>query len=94
MGFCLSVCLVLSARGVLSVSPHRTEPGLGPEGSLGSGTPQPSILPATPDSGMYSPSRYPQQQQQQQRSVPGAAVPSQGCQPVTVTLTHLSLLQT
>ncbi|XP_036252883.2 LOW QUALITY PROTEIN: AT-rich interactive domain-containing protein 1A [Molothrus ater] len=45
----------------------RTEPGLGPEGSLGSGTPQPSILPAAPDSGMYSPSRYPQQQQQQQR---------------------------
>ncbi|XP_062364959.1 AT-rich interactive domain-containing protein 1A isoform X2 [Cinclus cinclus] len=45
----------------------RTEPGMGPEGSLGSGTPQPSILPSTPESGMYSPSRYPQQQQQQQR---------------------------
>ncbi|XP_008633369.1 PREDICTED: AT-rich interactive domain-containing protein 1A [Corvus brachyrhynchos] len=45
----------------------RTEPGMGPEGNLGSGTPQPSILPSTPESGMYSPSRYPQQQQQQQR---------------------------
>uniref|UniRef100_A0A8C0ZFR2 AT-rich interaction domain 1A n=1 Tax=Cyanistes caeruleus TaxID=156563 RepID=A0A8C0ZFR2_CYACU len=45
----------------------RTEPGMGAEGSLGSGTPQPSILPSTPESGMYSPSRYPQQQQQQQR---------------------------
>lgn len=71
----------------------RTEPGMGPEGSLGSGTPQPSILPSTPDSGMYSPSRYPQQQQQQQRWVPGAAVPSQGCGPVAVTLTPLSLPQ-
>ncbi|KYO37051.1 AT-rich interactive domain-containing protein 1B [Alligator mississippiensis] len=45
----------------------RTEAGMGPEGSLGTGTPQPNILPSTPDSGMYSPSRYPQQQQQQQQ---------------------------
>lgn len=62
---------------------------MGPEGGLGSGTPQPSILPSTPEAGMYSPSRYPQQQQQQQRSVPGAAGPTQGSQPVTVTLTRL-----
>lgn len=65
---------------------------MGPEGNLGSGTPQPSILPSTPESGMYSPSRYPQQQQQ--RSVRGAAVPTEGSEPVTVPLTHLSLLQT
>lgn len=85
---------MLSARGVFSLFPHRTEPGLGPEGGLGSGTPQPSILPSTPEAGMYSPSRYPQQQQQQQRSVPGAPSPTQGSQPVTVTLTRLFLLQT
>ncbi|KAM8796209.1 AT-rich interactive domain-containing protein 1A isoform 2-T2 [Eudromia elegans] len=42
----------------------RTEPGMGPEGSLATGTPQANILPSTPESGMYSPSRYPQQQQQ------------------------------
>ncbi|XP_061216696.1 AT-rich interactive domain-containing protein 1A isoform X6 [Neopsephotus bourkii] len=45
----------------------RTEPGMGPEGTLATGTPQPNIMPSTPESGMYSPSRYPQQQQQQQR---------------------------
>ncbi|KAM8997221.1 AT-rich interactive domain-containing protein 1A isoform 6-T6 [Ara ararauna] len=45
----------------------RTEPGMGPEGNLATGTPQPNIMPSTPESGMYSPSRYPQQQQQQQR---------------------------
>uniref|UniRef100_A0A7M4E7W9 AT-rich interaction domain 1A n=1 Tax=Crocodylus porosus TaxID=8502 RepID=A0A7M4E7W9_CROPO len=49
----------------------RTEAGMGPEGSLGTGTPQPNILPSTPDSGMYSPSRYPQQQQQQQQQHAG-----------------------
>ncbi|NWY00918.1 ARI1A protein, partial [Nothoprocta ornata] len=42
----------------------RTEPGMGPEGNLATGTPQPNIMPSTPESGMYSPSRYPQQQQQ------------------------------
>ncbi|XP_075378329.1 AT-rich interactive domain-containing protein 1A isoform X3 [Mycteria americana] len=45
----------------------RTEPSMGPEGNLATGTPQPNIMPSTPESGMYSPSRYPQQQQQQQR---------------------------
>uniref|UniRef100_A0A6I8N916 AT-rich interaction domain 1A n=1 Tax=Ornithorhynchus anatinus TaxID=9258 RepID=A0A6I8N916_ORNAN len=43
----------------------RTEPGMGPEGSMGPGAPQPSLMPSAPDSGMYSPSRYPPQQQQQ-----------------------------
>ncbi|XP_009871880.1 PREDICTED: AT-rich interactive domain-containing protein 1A [Apaloderma vittatum] len=45
----------------------RTEPGMGPEGNLATGAPQPNLMPSTPESGMYSPSRYPQQQQQQQR---------------------------
>ncbi|POI31648.1 hypothetical protein CIB84_004601, partial [Bambusicola thoracicus] len=45
----------------------RTEPGMGPEGNLAAGTPQQNIMPSTSESGMYSPSRYPQQQQQQQR---------------------------
>nr|KAF6443098.1 AT-rich interaction domain 1A [Molossus molossus] len=46
----------------------RTEPGIGPEGNMGStGAPQPNLMPSNPDSGMYSPSRYPPQQQQQQQ---------------------------
>lgn len=47
---------------------------MGPEGTLATGTPQPNIMPSTPESGMYSPSRYPQQQQQ--RSVRGVATNS------------------
>ena len=54
----------------------RTEPGMGPEGNLAAGTPQPNIMPSTSESGMYSPSRYPQQQQQQQRFVWGVAARS------------------
>ncbi|XP_061454042.1 AT-rich interactive domain-containing protein 1A isoform X2 [Rhineura floridana] len=46
----------------------RTETGMGPEANLGTGTPQPNIMPSTPDSGMYSPSRYPQQPQQRHDS--------------------------
>ncbi|XP_020838864.1 LOW QUALITY PROTEIN: AT-rich interactive domain-containing protein 1A [Phascolarctos cinereus] len=45
----------------------RAEPGLGPEGNMGPGAPQPNLMPSNPDSGMYSPSRYPPQQQQQQQ---------------------------
>ncbi|XP_006862316.1 PREDICTED: AT-rich interactive domain-containing protein 1A isoform X2 [Chrysochloris asiatica] len=45
----------------------RTEPGIGPEGNMGTGAPQPNLMPSNPDSGMYSPSRYPPQQQQQQQ---------------------------
>lgn len=67
----------LSGRvGFFSLFPRRTEPGMGPEGNLATGTPQPNIMPSTPESGMYSPSRYPQQQQQQQRSVRGVATNS------------------
>ncbi|XP_069827632.1 AT-rich interactive domain-containing protein 1A [Dendropsophus ebraccatus] len=39
----------------------RPEPGLGPEGSMGSGGTQPNMMPSNTDSGMYSPGRYPQQ---------------------------------
>jgi len=49
---------------------------MGPEGNLAAGTPQPNIMPSTSESGMYSPSRYPQQQQQQQRFVWGVAARS------------------
>lgn len=46
----------------------RSEPGLGPEGSMGSGAPQPNpMMPANADTGMYSPNRFPPQQP---RSVP------------------------
>ena len=34
---------------------------------MGTGAPQPNLMPSNPDSGMYSPSRYPPQQQQQQQ---------------------------
>ncbi|KAM4795839.1 AT-rich interactive domain-containing protein 1A [Rhinophrynus dorsalis] len=39
----------------------RGEPGLGPEGGIGSGGTQPNMMPSNSDSGMYSPGRYPQQ---------------------------------
>ncbi|CAI5781562.1 AT-rich interactive domain-containing protein 1A isoform X1 [Podarcis lilfordi] len=55
----------------------RTEAGMGPETNLGTGTPQPNIMPSTPDSGMYSPSRYPQQPQQRHDSY-GNQFPTQG----------------
>uniref|UniRef100_A0A803T169 AT-rich interaction domain 1A n=1 Tax=Anolis carolinensis TaxID=28377 RepID=A0A803T169_ANOCA len=55
----------------------RTETGMGPDTNLGTGTPQPSIMPSTPDSGMYSPSRYPQQPQQRHDSY-GNQFPTQG----------------
>ncbi|XP_069738653.1 AT-rich interactive domain-containing protein 1A-like [Phaenicophaeus curvirostris] len=56
----------------------RTEPGRGPEGNLASGTPQPNIMPSSPESGMYSPSRYPQPQQQQRRDSYGNQFSAQG----------------
>ncbi|CAO2591030.1 AT-rich interactive domain-containing protein 1A [Lemmus lemmus] len=45
----------------------RTEPGIGPEGNMETGAPQPNLMLSIPDSGMYSPSRYPPQKQQQQQ---------------------------
>nr|XP_020662559.1 AT-rich interactive domain-containing protein 1A isoform X2 [Pogona vitticeps] len=46
----------------------RTETGMVPEANLGTGTAQANIMPSAPDSGMYSPSRYPQQPQQRHDS--------------------------
>uniref|UniRef100_A0A8C2XCA9 AT-rich interaction domain 1A n=1 Tax=Cyclopterus lumpus TaxID=8103 RepID=A0A8C2XCA9_CYCLU len=45
---------------------RRPEPGMGPDGSMGPGAPQPNMMPSGADTGMYSPSRPPPQQ----RSVP------------------------
>lgn len=45
---------------------RRQEPGMGPDGSMGPGAPQPNLMPSGADSGMYSPSRPPPVQ----RSVP------------------------
>lgn len=45
---------------------YRQEPGMGPDGSMGPGAPQPNMMPSGADTGMYSPSRPPPQQ----RSVP------------------------
>ena len=41
----------------------RSEQGMGPEGNMGSGVPQPNpMIPANADTGMYSPNRFPPQQ--------------------------------
>lgn len=41
----------------------RSEQGLGPEGNMGSSAPQPNpMMPASTDTGMYSPNRFPPQQ--------------------------------
>lgn len=39
---------------------YRQEPGMSPDGSIGSGAPQPNAMPSGADTGMYSPN--PQQQ--------------------------------
>lgn len=42
---------------------HRSEHGMGPDGNMGSGAPQPNpMMPANADTGMYSPNRFPPQQ--------------------------------
>uniref|UniRef100_A0A6Q2Z979 ARID domain-containing protein n=1 Tax=Esox lucius TaxID=8010 RepID=A0A6Q2Z979_ESOLU len=57
---------------------RRSEPGMGPEGSMGSGAPQPNLMPS--DTGMYSPNRYPPQQQSRHDSY-GNQYPGQGTPP-------------
>ncbi|XP_041867946.1 AT-rich interactive domain-containing protein 1A isoform X2 [Melanotaenia boesemani] len=41
---------------------RRQEPGMGPDGNMGPGAPQPNMMPSGADTGMYSPSRPPPQQ--------------------------------
>lgn len=36
---------------------------MGPENNMGPGVPQPNMMPSNTDTGMYSPNRYPAQQQ-------------------------------
>jgi len=36
---------------------------MGTDGSMGPGVPQPNMMPSNAESGMYSPNRYPPQQQ-------------------------------
>ncbi|XP_039595181.1 AT-rich interactive domain-containing protein 1A isoform X1 [Polypterus senegalus] len=58
---------------------RRQEPGMGPEGSMGPGGPQPNLMPSNADSGMYSPNRYPPQQQRHDSY--GNQYPGQGAPP-------------
>nr|XP_006631332.1 PREDICTED: AT-rich interactive domain-containing protein 1A [Lepisosteus oculatus] len=63
---------------------RRQEPGMGPEGSMGPGAPQPNLMPSNADTGMYSPSRYPPQQQRHDsygNQYPGQGAPSGGPYP-------------
>ncbi|XP_058853531.1 AT-rich interactive domain-containing protein 1A-like isoform X2 [Acipenser ruthenus] len=57
---------------------RRQEPGMGPEGSMGPGAPQPNLMPSNADSGMYSPNRYPPQQRHDSY---GNQYPCQGAPP-------------
>uniref|UniRef100_A0A8C8CHE9 ARID domain-containing protein n=1 Tax=Oncorhynchus tshawytscha TaxID=74940 RepID=A0A8C8CHE9_ONCTS len=62
---------------------RRPEQGMGPEGSMGSGAPQPNLMPANADTGMYSPNRYPSQQQNDSygNQYPGHGTPPGGSYP-------------
>uniref|UniRef100_A0A8C7LMP4 AT-rich interaction domain 1A n=1 Tax=Oncorhynchus mykiss TaxID=8022 RepID=A0A8C7LMP4_ONCMY len=64
---------------------RRPEQGMGPEGSMGSGAPQPNLMPVNSDTGMYSPNRYPPQQQPRNDSYgnqyPGHGTPPGGSYP-------------
>ncbi|XP_051922691.1 AT-rich interactive domain-containing protein 1A isoform X2 [Hippocampus zosterae] len=64
---------------------RRTEPGMGPEGNMGSGAPQPnSMMPANADTGMYSPNRFPPQQPRHDsygNQYPGQGTPPSGSYP-------------
>ncbi|XP_029475105.1 AT-rich interactive domain-containing protein 1A [Rhinatrema bivittatum] len=55
----------------------RTEPGMGTDTNMGTGAAQGNMMSSNPESGMYSPSRYPQQQQQRHESY-GTQFPTQG----------------
>nr|XP_029519072.1 AT-rich interactive domain-containing protein 1A-like isoform X2 [Oncorhynchus nerka] len=57
---------------------RRQEPGMGPDGSMGPGAPQPNLMPSGADSGMYSPSRPPPVQRHDSY---GNQYPGQGAPP-------------
>uniref|UniRef100_A0A3P9NTL6 AT-rich interaction domain 1A n=1 Tax=Poecilia reticulata TaxID=8081 RepID=A0A3P9NTL6_POERE len=64
---------------------RRPEPGMGPEGNMGSGPPQPNpMMPANTDTGMYSPNRFPPQQPRHDsygNQFPGQGTPPTGSYP-------------
>ncbi|XP_037549514.1 AT-rich interactive domain-containing protein 1A [Nematolebias whitei] len=62
---------------------RRQEPGIGPEGSMGPGAPQPNMMPSGADPGMYSPSRPPSQQRHESytNQYPGQGAPPGGPYP-------------
>ncbi|CAB1333686.1 unnamed protein product [Coregonus sp. 'balchen'] len=74
------------AMGNMSMAQRQQpEQGMGPEGSMGSVAPQPNLMPANTDTGMYSPNRYPPQQQPRNDSYgnqyPGHGTPPGGSYP-------------
>ncbi|XP_067261958.1 AT-rich interactive domain-containing protein 1A isoform X2 [Chanodichthys erythropterus] len=63
---------------------RRPESGMGTDGSMGPGVPQPNIMPSSAESGMYSPNRYPPQQQRHDsysNQYPGQGAPPGGTYP-------------
>uniref|UniRef100_A0A673FUL0 AT-rich interactive domain-containing protein 1A-like n=1 Tax=Sinocyclocheilus rhinocerous TaxID=307959 RepID=A0A673FUL0_9TELE len=58
---------------------RRPESGMGPDGSMGPGVPQPNMMTSSAESGMYSPNRYPPQQQRHESY--SNQYPSQGAPP-------------
>uniref|UniRef100_A0A8C9XIP4 AT-rich interaction domain 1A n=1 Tax=Sander lucioperca TaxID=283035 RepID=A0A8C9XIP4_SANLU len=62
---------------------RRQEPGMGPDGSMGPGAPQPNMMPSGADTGMYSPSRPPPQQRHESytNQYPGQGAPPGGPYP-------------
>uniref|UniRef100_A0A673HL10 AT-rich interactive domain-containing protein 1A-like n=1 Tax=Sinocyclocheilus rhinocerous TaxID=307959 RepID=A0A673HL10_9TELE len=63
---------------------RRPESGMGPDGSMGPGVPQSSMMTSNAESGMYSPNRYPPQQQRHDsysNQYPGQGAPPGGSYP-------------
>uniref|UniRef100_A0A3P9PJU6 AT-rich interaction domain 1B n=1 Tax=Poecilia reticulata TaxID=8081 RepID=A0A3P9PJU6_POERE len=62
---------------------RRQEPGMGPEGNMGPGAPQPNMMPSGSDAAMYSPSRPPPQQRHDSytNQYPGQGAPPGGPYP-------------
>uniref|UniRef100_A0A8C6PA10 AT-rich interaction domain 1A n=1 Tax=Nothobranchius furzeri TaxID=105023 RepID=A0A8C6PA10_NOTFU len=62
---------------------RRQEQGMGPDGNMGPGAPQPNMMPSGADAGMYSPSRPPPQQRHEAytNQYPGQGAPPGGPYP-------------